>query len=57
MAEQTNGASTEQNQELGFDPAALKAKYLVERDKRLRTDAKLRHSHREVSPEALARML
>jgi len=36
MAEQNNSAGTD---ELGFDPAALKAKYLAERDKRLRTDA------------------
>ena len=39
MAEQNNGVGTDQKQELGFDPAALKAKYLAERDKRLRADA------------------
>src|SRR3569623_546780 len=31
--------ATETADELGFDPAALKAKYLAERDKRLRADA------------------
>jgi cation diffusion facilitator CzcD-associated flavoprotein CzcO len=36
-------------EELGFDPAALKAKYLAERDKRLRSDANAQY--RDISGE------
>jgi cyclohexanone monooxygenase len=36
---ESNGAQANNPSELGFDPAALKAKYRAERDKRLRRDA------------------